>query len=196
MKKTVKMLMAMVMVVLMLSIATVPSMATGFSLDDMLNSIGTNSTADSDVDSFMNDVQDSFQGFFDDFNQQQQEFEQELADKQQEREDAKKEQQKWWDEVEKEHQKMETFVIVIIVIALLLLLAEIIYILIEAPKCGMTRFWALVPLFSNFFGLLVFIVIRSNRISTASNRTVVCPTCNGVHPLGTTECSICGTKLS
>ena len=85
----------------------------------------------------------------------------------------------------------------IIELVLFLIIAEIIYIFIEAPKCGMSRLWAIVPLFSNLFGLIVFIIVRSNR-KTGNNspaQVVTCPTCGGVHPLGTMECSICGTKL-
>lgn len=91
------------------------------------------------------------------------------------------------------------FGIVIFTLALLLTFAAVIYIFITAPKCGMTRLWALIPIFSSVLGLLVFIVVRTNRKtisgSYGSTKTIVCPTCGGVHPAGTTECSICGTKL-
>lgn len=90
---------------------------------------------------------------------------------------------------------MGTFIILITIILLGLLIAEITYIFITAPKCGMSRWWAIVPVFSNVLGLIVFIIVCSNRKTTVSSRTIVCPTCNSVHPLGTTECSICGTKL-
>lgn len=87
------------------------------------------------------------------------------------------------------------FAIVLAITLLILVICEIIYIYIEAPKCGMSRLWALVPLFSNLIGLIVFIVVRSNRKNTVSTNNIMCPTCNSVHHAGTIECSICGTKL-
>ncbi len=110
----------------------------------------------------------------------------------------RQEQESWQDRFEDEFDRqdtMEVFIIVLIVVLVLLLLAEMVYIFIAAPKCGMSRFWALVPLFSNIFGLIVFIVVRSNSKQNACGKTVVCPTCNGVHPIGTRVCSICGTEL-
>lgn len=85
--------------------------------------------------------------------------------------------------------------IIFALIILLLMIAEIIYIFIAAPKCGMSRLWALVPLFSNFFGLIVFIAVRSNRKTVSPGNNIICPTCSSVHPAGTTFCSICGTRL-
>lgn len=86
-------------------------------------------------------------------------------------------------------------VLILVVILLALVIAEITYIFVSAPKCGMSRLWALVPLFSNVLGLIVFIIVRSNRKTTSTANTIVCPTCNGVHLVGTTTCSICGTRL-
>lgn len=90
---------------------------------------------------------------------------------------------------------MFTIVMVLIAVVLLAGVASAIYIFITAPKCGMSRAWAIAPLISSVIGLLVFIAIRSSRKTTASTNTVICPTCNSVHPAGTSECSICGTKL-
>ena len=90
---------------------------------------------------------------------------------------------------------MQVFIVLLIVIAVILLIAEITYIFISAPKCGMSRLWALVPLFSNIFGLIVFIAVRSAKGTTANTHTITCPVCNGVHPIGTTKCSICGANL-
>lgn len=92
-------------------------------------------------------------------------------------------------------QSMFTVMMIVCVVLVLLGIAEVVYIYIAAPKCGMSRLWALVPVFSNFIGLIVFIVVRSSRKTTAATNTVVCPTCNGVHPCGTEKCNICGTKL-
>lgn len=85
--------------------------------------------------------------------------------------------------------------LILMVILLALIIAEIAYIFISAPKCGMSRLWALVPLFSNVLGLIVFIAVRSNRKTTSTENKIICPTCNGVHPVGTTICSICGTRF-
>lgn len=86
--------------------------------------------------------------------------------------------------------------IVFLMATLILLVAEMVYIFIAAPKCGMSRLWALVPLFSHIIGLIVFIVVRSNRnTSTAGVNTFTCPTCNAVHPYGTAVCSVCGRKF-
>ena len=72
----------------------------------------------------------------------------------------------------------------------------IVYIFIAAPKCGMSRWWALVPLFSHVIGLVVFIVIRSERQKNGVGaNTFRCPTCSAVHPYGTAVCSVCGKKF-
>ena len=99
------------------------------------------------------------------------------------------------DDFEDTQNAMEVVVIVIFVLAVGFCIAEIVYIFVTAPKCGMSRFWALVPLFSNFFGLIVFIMVRSSRMTSGGKNTVICPTCNCVHPCGTTVCSICGAKF-
>ncbi|MBO5798229.1 MAG: hypothetical protein J6R77_07815 [Clostridia bacterium] len=87
------------------------------------------------------------------------------------------------------------FIILLVVLLIGLLIAEIVYILVTAPKCGMSRWWALVPVFSNLLGLIVFILVRSARKQTASGHTIQCPRCNGIHPVGTPVCPICGTAL-
>ena len=86
--------------------------------------------------------------------------------------------------------------VIIMALMILLLLLEIVYIFIAAPKCGMSRLWALVPLFSHFFGLIAFIVVRTNRKTQVSPaNTFACPTCQAVHPYGTAVCSVCGKKF-
>lgn len=98
--------------------------------------------------------------------------------------------------VNRTHDVMEVILIILAVVLSVLLIGAIVYIFIEAPKSGMSRLWALMPLFSHVIGLVVFIVIRSERKRTGvSANTITCPTCNGVHPYGTTVCSICGTRL-
>lgn len=92
-------------------------------------------------------------------------------------------------------QSMFTVMMIVCVVLVLFGIAEVVYIYIAAPKCGMSRLWALVPIFSNFIGLIVFIVVRSGRKTTTATNTIMCPTCNGVHPCGTEKCNICGTKL-
>lgn len=98
--------------------------------------------------------------------------------------------------INRTHDVMEVIFIILAVALSVLLIGAIVYIFIEAPKSGMSRWWALMPLFSHVIGLVVFIVIRSERKrSGVSANTITCPTCNGVHPYGTAVCSICGTRL-
>lgn len=86
--------------------------------------------------------------------------------------------------------------IVIAVIIVSLSIAASVYIFVTAPKCGMSRAWALAPVVGNVIGLIAFIMVRTASKNTASGtNTVVCPTCNGVHPAGSQFCNICGTKL-
>lgn len=77
----------------------------------------------------------------------------------------------------------------------LLIFAEILYIFFAAPKCGMSRLWALLPIFSNVLGLIVFIFVRSKHKSGVRTKKITCPTCGGVCTDDTAFCSICGTKL-
>ena len=85
--------------------------------------------------------------------------------------------------------------ICIAVVLYLLVFAEIVYIFIKAPKCGMSRLWALVPLVSNVLGLVIFIAVASNR-NPKNTKRITCPTCGSVHPQNTAFCNICGTKLN
>ncbi|MBR5022629.1 MAG: hypothetical protein IKY18_05470 [Oscillospiraceae bacterium] len=220
MKKTVRTLTVLVMAVLMLTISTIPAMAANFDSETANSGITFNNEvtdfiigAQELLDSIMgneekqqasaqNETNQSWQQIEEEVNQKKEEWankEAEWAAKQEEfkkqKEEREKQHEEKWAALEREQKAMETTVIIIIVTSVLLVLAEIMYILIEAPKCGMSRFWALVPLFSNFFGLIVFIVVRSNRKTSTSTHTVTCPTCSSVHPAGTTECPICGTKL-
>ncbi len=220
MKKTVRTLTVLVMAVLMLTISTIPAMAANFDSETSNNEITFNKEATDFIngaqellDSIMgneekqqastqNETNQSWQQIEEEVNQKKEEWankEAEWAAKQEEfkkqKEEREKQREEEWAALEREQKTMETTVIIIIVTSVLLVLAEIIYIFIAAPKCGMSRFWALVPLFSNFFGLIVFIVVRSNRKTSTSTHTITCPTCSSVHPAGTTECPICGTKL-
>lgn len=220
MKKTVRTLTVLVMAVLMLTISTIPAMAANFDSETSNNEITFNKEATDFIigaqellDSIMgneekqqasaqNETNQSWQQIEEEVNQKKEEWankEAEWAAKQEEfkkqKEEREKQREEEWAALEREQKAMETTGIIIIVTSVLLVLAEIIYIFIAAPKCGMSRFWALVPLFSNFFGLIVFIVVRSNRKTSTSTHTITCPTCSSVHPAGTTECSICGTKL-
>lgn len=90
----------------------------------------------------------------------------------------------------------QTVMVVIMVFILLIGIAASVYIFVTAPKCGMSRAWALAPVVGNVFGLIAFIMVRTaSKTTAAGNNTVVCPTCNGVHPDGSQFCNICGTKL-
>ena len=86
-------------------------------------------------------------------------------------------------------------VFLLIAVCLSLVIAEIIYIYVTAPKCGMSRLWALAPLFSNVLGLIVFIVVKTNNKTMSPKNKITCPTCGSVHHVGTAVCSICGTHL-
>lgn len=117
-------------------------------------------------------------------------------------ENQKNEQNEFFDSI-KEKQEDEIHVMeilgpILILLVVSLVLAEIGYIFVTAPKCGMSRLWALAPVVGNVFGLVVFLVLRSvAKQNTATTKNViVCPVCNGRHPYGTDVCSICGTKLS
>ena len=221
MKKTVRTLTVLAMAVLMLTISTIPALAanvdsetanSGITFNDEVTEfiIGAQAMLDSIMGNGENqqtNTQNEMSNIQKEMDESWQQFEEEIK-KQQEERDAKEEEfkkqkeereQQWEQERierEKERKASQRVGIIIAVVAVLLLLAEMMYIFIAAPKCGMSRFWALVPLFSNFFGLIVFIVVRSNRKTSTSTHTITCPTCSSVHPAGTTECSICGTKLS
>lgn len=97
------------------------------------------------------------------------------------------------DRVERTHDVMEVVLPILAVVMSALLVAAIVYIFIAAPKCGMSRWWAVLPLFSYVLGLILFIAVRSTRkTQAASVNTFRCPTCSAVHPYGTTVCSVCG----
>lgn len=84
----------------------------------------------------------------------------------------------------------------LIAVILGLHVAAIVYVIVSAPKCGMSRLWALVPIFSAFFGLLVIIYIHSRKKTSPQNgKAVICAVCGGVHPQNTAFCSICGNAL-
>ena len=92
-------------------------------------------------------------------------------------------------------------IIVLFIVSIVGGIIEIVYIYRNAPKCDMTKLWALVPLISPLFGLFAVIYVRSTckKMETATTGVtgkITCPTCNGVHPNGTTVCTICGTELN
>lgn len=93
-------------------------------------------------------------------------------------------------------ESIHTMIGFVIVLFLLIGIAASVYIFVTAPQCGMSRAWALAPVVGNVFGLIAFIMVRTaSKTTVAGNNTVVCPTCNGVHPDGSQFCNICGTKL-
>ena len=81
------------------------------------------------------------------------------------------------------------------ILVLALILASCVYIFIEAPKCGMSRAWAIAPLLSCGLGFRAFIIVRSRRKAKANIRITTCPTCGGIHTENVTYCPDCGTKL-
>lgn len=85
----------------------------------------------------------------------------------------------------------------ILVISLVITFAMVIYIFKNAPKCGMSRLLAIIPILLPMFGFVVMLVVRSNcKNNKKSKNVVTCPKCGGVHPVGTSFCSICGTQIN
>ena len=83
------------------------------------------------------------------------------------------------------------FVPILIFLAFCLLLfgsmiGMCIYILIDAPKHGMTKAWALLPLFFHVAALVLYLIVRHNQkyapSPTVKKHTITCPTCNSTHP--------------
>ena len=89
--------------------------------------------------------------------------------------------------------------IVLFLIVITIGVGGAIYVYNDASKNGLPKIWCLAPLFLFIIGLIVYLAVRSmhkmNGPSAKGNHTVICPTCNCVHPIGTDECSICGRKL-
>jgi len=92
---------------------------------------------------------------------------------------------------------INVYIIILVIIVVVVTAIEIICIYITAPKYGMTRLWAIVPIFSRIFGFIIYLVILTIRKNNTTNttNTIMCPVCNGKHPYGTKTCSICGTRL-
>ena len=89
------------------------------------------------------------------------------------------------------------FIIVIFVLVFAIGIGGAIFVYRDAGKNGMPRIWCLAPLFLFIIGLIIYLAVRSmNKTNgTSATHTLICPTCNCVHPIGTEECSICGRKL-
>ena len=89
--------------------------------------------------------------------------------------------------------------IVLFLIVITIGVGGAIYVYNDAGKNGLPKIWCLAPLFLFVIGLIVYLAVRSmykmNGPAARGNHTVICPTCNCVHPIGTDECSICGRKL-
>lgn len=187
--------------------------------------VGTGSATQSDFEAYKNQVMEAFQNekeqkkeeyntavnsMWEQFEEAKKQNEEMFAQAKQQNEEMFAQAQKQNEEIFAQAQKqnaerlnragksvfnMATVAVILAVTFVLLMIAEIIYILIAAPKCGMSRLWALMPLFSNILGLIVFIIVRSGRNTVSASNTVICPTCGSVHPTGTAVCAICGTKL-
>lgn len=185
MKNVFNLFTILILTIVTLTLVCLPASAAGFgtqttpSFSSELTEISSSET---------NPFIDSFKEFYE---EQQQNYEEMFNEAKEEQ----KKHKKAYKDVKEKIDASQVVLVVIIVLSLLFLIAEITYILISAPKCGMSRLWALVPLFSSIFGLIVFIVVRSAKVTTTSTHTITCPVCNGVHPVGTTKCSICGANL-
>lgn len=170
MKKTVKTIMITAIAALLLAVTAVPAMAA----EDPY----------APFDAFFEDVASDTDDFYNNWNETNEKIQ----------ETQKKILEEWEDrEIDT---GAPTIVIILAVLLFGAMVFAIVYIFVEAPKCGMSRLWALVPLFSSILGLIIFITVRTNS-KNAPNRTntICCPTCNSVHPVGTTACSICGTTF-
>lgn len=105
----------------------------------------------------------------------------------------------------------------------LVLAAMVFYIVMDAPDYGMSRVWALLPVFINFFGLILYFIARSSHYNReeyvkcyrcnelnsvgakfctkcgselqAENRTIYCPNCGTASDAGNLYCEACGTKF-
>lgn len=189
MKKTVKAIMITAIAALLLAVTAVPAMAA----EDPY----------APFDAFFEDVASDTDDFYNNWNETNekiQEKKKDILEKQKEIQEEQKEIQESWERMESQQRDIDTGAPTIVIILAVLLFGAmvfaIVYIFVEAPKCGMSRLWALVPLFSSILGLIIFITVRTNS-KNAPNRTntICCPTCNSVHPVGTTACSICGTTF-
>lgn len=167
MEKSLKLISVLLFAIIMLTLAAMPTMA-----------MPANNYYD-------NDFQNQQNEWLQEQQQQQQDYFEDFAETQNE----------IYHQANRRIDGFRVFVIVCIVLAVILLIAEITYILIEAPKCGMSRLWALVPLFSNIIGLLVFIVVRSGVKQNNTLNAVTCPVCTAKHPNGIDTCTVCGAKL-
>ena len=180
MNKTMKTIAALVIMIFMLAVSATPVMAAEYDLD-----------AAFDGHHFF----EEYEAFEQEILNAREDFEQEYNAIQQKHEAARQQNERMMNQARQGVGLMTVIWVCLFILALALLIAEMTYIFIAAPKCGMSRFWALVPLFSNFAGLIVFIVVRSSGKKISNKHTVTCPTCNCVHPVGTDICSVCGVAL-
>lgn len=72
---------------------------------------------------------------------------------------------------------------------------EVIYIFVNAPKCEMTRFWAIVPLVSRLFGLILFIYVFTRKKQGKTAKTTTCPNCQCKLNQNSNVCPICGATI-
>ena len=89
----------------------------------------------------------------------------------------------------------ETVFIVGLIVAIILAIISISYIFIDAPKHGVTRWWALLPIIINIVALGIYVIFRQENSKKALPNNVICPQCGSPQALGTIQCRNCGTRL-
>ena len=88
-----------------------------------------------------------------------------------------------------------TILIVGLIAALILAIFFILYIYINAPKHGLSRWWALLPLLFNIVAVGIYVILRQENSKKVLPNNVICPQCGSPQTLGTIQCQNCGTRL-
>ena len=88
-----------------------------------------------------------------------------------------------------------TILIVGLIAAIILAIFSILYIYINAPKHGLSRWWALLPIIINIVALGIYVIFRQENSKKALPNNVICPQCGSPQALGTIQCRNCGTRL-
>ena len=88
-----------------------------------------------------------------------------------------------------------TIFIIGIIAAIVLAMVSIIYIYLNAPKHGLSRWWALLPLLFNIVAVGIYVILRQENSKKTLPNNVICPKCGSPQTLGTIQCHSCGTRL-
>lgn len=88
-----------------------------------------------------------------------------------------------------------TILIVGLIAAIILAIFSILYIYINAPKHGLSRWWALLPLLFNIVAVGIYVILRQENSKKVLPNNVICPKCGSPQAFGTIQCRNCGTRL-